>query len=244
MWVWLPCDKSHPREIRETGKDWFGKLSVPSLSRKFSSYTPLYLCMHGGYVDSFLLSIKLSNDPGKVDSNFFCYAATVLSPHRNVLIFTQRMHKPTWRPLRNKIHLHSTLKGCFFVLKDFDQSQELKTIAKKSLQFYMFPTQDFFVIQTETRFCYMEDGWKVRMNICTPLWSFVNFCCLSQSEVSTDNRKVSTFFAFQHVRCRCCYRSYLDRFLIISFLLFLRKKNWCMSRYRQTKEFFARVYTV
>ena len=37
----------------------------------------------------------LSNDPGKVDSNFFCYVATVLSPHRNVLIFTQRMHKPT-----------------------------------------------------------------------------------------------------------------------------------------------------
>ena len=40
----------------------------------------------------------LSNDPGKVDSNFFCYAATVLTPHRNVLIFTQRMHKPTRRP--------------------------------------------------------------------------------------------------------------------------------------------------
>ena len=37
----------------------------------------------------------LSNDPGKVDGNFFCYAATVLSLHRNVLIFTQRMHKPT-----------------------------------------------------------------------------------------------------------------------------------------------------
>ena len=32
------------------------------------------------------------------------------------------------------------LKGCFFVLKNFDQSQELKTTAKKSLQFYMFPT--------------------------------------------------------------------------------------------------------
>ena len=43
---------------------------------------------------------------------------------------------------------------------------------------------------------------------------FMKFCCcLSQSEVSTDNRKVSTFFAFQHVRWRCCYRSYLDRFL-------------------------------
>ena len=46
----------------------------------------------------FSQSGSLSNDPGKVDSNFFCYAATVLSPHRNVLIFTQRMHKPTWRP--------------------------------------------------------------------------------------------------------------------------------------------------
>ena len=117
--------------------------------------------------------------------------------------------------LRNKMHLHSTLKGFFLcVLKDFDQSQELKTIAKKSLQFYMFPTSDFFVIQTETRFCYMEDGWKVRMILCTALWSFVNFCCLSQSEVSTDNRKVSNFFTFQHVRCRYCYRCYLDRFLI------------------------------
>ena len=59
----------------------------------------------------------------------------------------------------------------------------------------------------------MEDGWKVKMNICTALGSFVNFCCLSQSEVNTDKRKVTTFFAFQHVRCRCCYRSYLDRFL-------------------------------
>ena len=37
----------------------------------------------------------LSNDPGEVDSSFFCYVATVLSPQRNVLIFTRRMHKPT-----------------------------------------------------------------------------------------------------------------------------------------------------
>ena len=40
------------------------------------------------------ISSTLSNDPGKVDSNFFGYVATVLSPHRSVLIFTQRMHKP------------------------------------------------------------------------------------------------------------------------------------------------------
>jgi len=76
----------------------------------------------------------------------------------------------------------------------------------------------------------MDDGWKVRMNICTALWSFVNFCCLSQSEVSTDNRKVSTIFAFQHVRCRCCYRSYLDRFLkrysiFIHLFIFYRNKD-------------------
>ena len=42
--------------------------------------------------------------------------------------------------LRNKMYLHSTLFCCFFALKDFDQSQELKTIAKKSSQFHMFPT--------------------------------------------------------------------------------------------------------
>ena len=45
------------------------------------------------------LTCMLSNDPGKVESNFFCYAAMCFPhPHRNVLIFTQRMHKPTERP--------------------------------------------------------------------------------------------------------------------------------------------------
>ena len=115
----------------------------------------------------------LSNDPGKVDSNFFCYAAKVVSQNIGMFSFLHRecinLHDGR---LRNKMHLHSTLKGCFLVLKDFDQSQELKTIAKKSLQFYMFPTKDFFVIQTETRFCYMEDGWKVRMNIYEVLLTF------------------------------------------------------------------------
>ena len=82
----------------------------------------------------------LSSYPGKVDSNFFCNAATVLSPHRNVLILNRECINLHRGRLRNKMHLHSTLKGCFFVLKDFDQSQELKTIAKESLQFYVFPT--------------------------------------------------------------------------------------------------------
>ena len=50
------------------------------------------------FVILFLLSVLLSNDPGKVESNFFCYAAMCFPAHRNVLIFTQRMHKPTERP--------------------------------------------------------------------------------------------------------------------------------------------------
>ena len=61
-------------------------------------------------------------------------------PHIRMFSFSHRecinLHEGR---LHNKMHLHFTLKG-FFVLKDFDQSQELKTIAKKSLQFYMFPT--------------------------------------------------------------------------------------------------------
>ena len=42
--------------------------------------------------------------------------------------------------VRDKMYFKLHVERVFFVLKDFDQSQELKTIAKKSLQFYMFPT--------------------------------------------------------------------------------------------------------
>ena len=60
-----------------------------------------YICQNHNepWYDSKGISLHhLCNVPDKVASNFFCYAATVLSPHRNVLIFTQRMHKRTWRP--------------------------------------------------------------------------------------------------------------------------------------------------
>ena len=40
----------------------------------------------------------LSNDSGKVESIFFCYAAMCF-PHI-VFIFTQRMYKPTERPCK------------------------------------------------------------------------------------------------------------------------------------------------
>ena len=41
--------------------------------------------------------------------------------------------------------LNFTLKGCIFVLKQFDQSQELQTMAKKCSQFYTIRTYDFCV---------------------------------------------------------------------------------------------------
>ena len=84
LWVWLPCDKSHPREIRETGKDWFGKLSVPSLSRKFS-FIPL--CMHGGYVGSFLLSIKLI-----ISFLFFNKKNWCMTRYRQTKVFFARVY--------------------------------------------------------------------------------------------------------------------------------------------------------
>ena len=39
----------------------------------------------------------------------------------------------------------------------------------------------------------MEDGWKVRVNIILLYEVLLTVFCLSQSEVSTDNRKVITF---------------------------------------------------
>ena len=48
------------------------------------------------------------------------------------------------------------------------------------------------------------------------MYRFMKFCqplLFKPIRSNTDNRKVSTFFTFQHVRCRCCYRSYMDRFL-------------------------------
>ena len=45
--------------------------------------------------------------------------------------------------LQNKMELH--FERVFFSVKGFDQSEKLQTIAKKSLQFYMFLTEHFCV---------------------------------------------------------------------------------------------------
>ena len=64
----------------------------------------------------------LSNDPDKVDSNFFCYAAMCF-PHIGMFSFLHRKCINLLKGrLRDKMYLNSILKGCFFMLKDFDQS--------------------------------------------------------------------------------------------------------------------------
>ena len=87
----------------------------------------------------------LSNDPGKKGSNFFCCGA-IRFPHIEMFSFLCReclnLQKGS---LRKKMYLNSTFKGCIFVLKHFDQSQELQTMAKKCSQFYMICTYDFCV---------------------------------------------------------------------------------------------------
>ena len=92
-----------------------------------------------------LSGILLSNDPGKKGSNFFCCGA-IRFPHIEMFSFLRRecinLQKSS---LRKKMYLNSTFKESIFVLKHFDQSQELQTIAKKCLQFYMIHTYDFCV---------------------------------------------------------------------------------------------------
>ena len=83
-----------------------------------------------------LALLFISNDPGEVESNCFCFTAMFLSPY----IHRERINLHKGHVRNKKKHLHSILEGCFYVLKDFDQSQQLQTIAKKSLQFHMFPT--------------------------------------------------------------------------------------------------------
>ena len=46
------------------------------------------------------------------------------------------------------MYLNSTFKGYIFVLKHFDQTQELQTMAKKCSQFYTIRTYDFYVTKT------------------------------------------------------------------------------------------------
>ena len=87
----------------------------------------------------------LSNDPGKKGSNLLCCGA-IRFLHIEMFSFLRRecisLHKGS---LRKKMYLNSTFKGYIFVLKHFDQTQELQTMAKKCSQFYTIRTYDFYV---------------------------------------------------------------------------------------------------
>ena len=90
-------------------------------------------------------TLLLSNDPGKKGSNLFCCGA-IRFPHIEMFSFLPRecinLQKGC---LRKKMYLNSTFKGGIFVLKHYDQSQELQTMAKKCSQFYTIRTYDFYV---------------------------------------------------------------------------------------------------
>ena len=119
--------------------DWYhiyGKLGAPEL-RQLNGVNFLGNKSHA--------KSNLSNDPGKKGSNFFCCGA-IRFPHIEMFSFLRRecinLQKGC---LRKKMCLNSTFIGCIFVLKHFDQSQELQTMAKKCSQFYMIRTYDFCV---------------------------------------------------------------------------------------------------
>ena len=57
----------------------------------------------------------------------------------------------------------------FLEIQRLQPAGSSSTVFAVNLTLLHVPHIGFFVIQTKTRFCYMEDGWKVRMNICTAL---------------------------------------------------------------------------
>ena len=96
--------------------------------------------------------------------------------------------------LPNKMHLHSTLKECFLCVKRFWPITRVENNSQEMFTILYVPHIAFLCYSNWDQILLYGRCWKVRMNICTALWSVVNFCCLSQSEVRTDKRKVSTFF--------------------------------------------------
>ena len=82
---------------------------------------------------------RLSNDPGKVESNFFYYAAMCF-PHIGMFSFLHRVCTNLLKGrLHDKMYLNSILKGCFFMLKDFDQSSSRIHTSKFSVPTFICP---------------------------------------------------------------------------------------------------------
>ena len=102
-------------------------------------------------------TVCLSNDPGTKGSNFFCCGA-IRFPH--IVPNAQTYKKAVYEM---KCIESPFLEGVSCVcVKRFRPIKIEQTIAKKSLQFYIFRTQDFCVTLTQTRFCNKEAGQKKR----------------------------------------------------------------------------------
>ena len=94
-----------------------------------------------------------------MESNSFCYAAMCF-PHIGIFSFLHRECINLLKGrLRDKIYLNSILKGCFFFVKRFCP---IIRAANNNQEKFTSSAHRISVIQTETRFCYMEVGWKIK----------------------------------------------------------------------------------
>ena len=117
--------------------------------------------------------------------------------------------------LRNKMQLHSTLKGCFCVcVKRFwpitrveNNIQETSTILHvPHIGFLCYSNWDQILLYG--RWLESKDEY-----ICTALWNFLTFAVwANQKEVQTIKKLAPSLNSNMFVAVQC-YRSYLNRFL-------------------------------
>ena len=91
---------------------------------------------------------QLSNDPGKKRGNFFCYGPICFS---HIAMFSF-LHRECVNLQKGSLRNNSIHKGRFLcVLRDFNQSYVLKTIAKKSRISVLLRLRRNFVMGTLVR---------------------------------------------------------------------------------------------
>ena len=109
--------------------------------------------------------------------------------------------------LRNKMHFTLHFERVVFCVKLFWPITRVKNNSQEKFTILHVPHIGFF--------CYSNWDQILLYGRWLESKDEYMYCFMKFFNLSTDNRKVSTFYAFQHVCCCCCYRSPLDRFLII-----------------------------
>ena len=83
--------------------------------------------------------MKLSNDPDKKYSIFYCSAA-IRFPHIETVVFSDQEFINRWKAgLGNKIYLNSILKASFLCVKTFQPITTVVNKDNKSFQFSNVP---------------------------------------------------------------------------------------------------------